>query len=48
MLFENYYIETLDEQEAIRHGNYEVVFEEIPDEVIEEVTTLPIESETNG
>ena len=32
MFIDNGYIETLDEQEAIQHGNYEVVFEEIPDE----------------
>lgn len=36
MLFENAYIETLDEQEAIESGNYIVVTEEIPDEVTEE------------
>lgn len=35
MLFENYYIETLDEQEAIEHGNYIEVTEEFPDEVTE-------------
>jgi hypothetical protein len=32
MLFENGYIETLNEQEAIEWGNYAVVNEEIPDE----------------
>jgi hypothetical protein len=37
MLFENYYVETLDEQEAIAYGKYEVVFEEIPDEVTEDI-----------
>lgn len=37
MFFENYYIETLDEQEAIQHGNYEVVYEEIEDKVTEEI-----------
>jgi hypothetical protein len=35
MISESGYIETLDEQEAIEYGNYEVVFEEIPDEVTE-------------
>lgn len=32
MLFENGYIETLNEQEAIEWGKYEVVTEEIPEE----------------
>jgi hypothetical protein len=32
MITENGYIETLNEQEAIEWGNYEVVTEEIPDE----------------
>ena len=32
MITENGYIETLNEQEAIKWGNYEVVTEEIPDE----------------
>ena len=35
MIIEKGYIETLNEQEAIGHGNYEVVFEEIPDELTE-------------
>jgi hypothetical protein len=37
MIFENGYIETLDEQEAIKSGNYIVVTEEFPDEVTEEI-----------
>jgi hypothetical protein len=32
MITDNGYIETLDEQEAIEYGNYEVVFEEILDQ----------------
>lgn len=32
MLFDNGYIETLNEQEAIEWGNYEVVTEEVQDE----------------
>lgn len=32
MITENGYIETLNEQEAIECGNYEVVTEEVPDE----------------
>jgi len=32
MFTENGYIETLNEQEAIEWGNYEVVTEEIPEE----------------
>ncbi len=32
MITENGYIETLNEQEAIEWGNYEVVTEEVPDE----------------
>lgn len=49
MITDNGYIETLNEQEAIEWGKYEVVFEEIPDEVTEEFTSLPIESEAiNG
>ena len=32
MITENGYIETLNEQEAIEYGNYEVVTEEVPDE----------------
>lgn len=32
MFTENGYIETLNEQEAIEWGNYEVVTEEVPDE----------------
>ncbi len=32
MLFENGYIETLSEQEAIEWGNYTTVTEEVPDE----------------
>ena len=32
MITENGYIETLNEQEAIEYGNYEVVTEEIPTE----------------
>ena len=32
MITENGYIETLDEQEAIKFGKYEVVFEKIEDE----------------
>ena len=35
MLFENGYIETLDEQEAIESGNYIVVTEEIIENNIE-------------
>ena len=35
MLFENGCIETLDEQEAVAHGNYTVVEEEIQEEKIE-------------
>ncbi|CAB4154021.1 hypothetical protein UFOVP636_50 [uncultured Caudovirales phage] len=35
MILENGYIETLDEKEAIQFGKYEVVYEEIPDEVTE-------------
>jgi hypothetical protein len=31
MFTDNGYIETLNEQEAIKHGNHEVVFEEIID-----------------
>lgn len=31
------YIETLNEQEAIEFGNYIVINEEIPDEVIEQI-----------
>ena len=34
MLYENGYIETLDEQEAIAYGNYIVITEEIPDEIL--------------
>jgi hypothetical protein len=33
MITENGYIETLNEQEAIEWGKYEVVTEEIPEEV---------------
>jgi hypothetical protein len=32
MITKNGYIETLNEQEAIEWGNYEVVNEEVPDE----------------
>ena len=32
MITENGYIETLNEQEAVKYGNYEVVTEEVPDE----------------
>lgn len=35
MLFENGCVETLDEQEAVAHGNYIVVEEEIQEENIE-------------
>ena len=35
MIIEEGYIETLDEQEAIQHGKYEIVFEEIPEETTE-------------
>lgn len=35
MIVDNGYIETIDEQEAIQFGKYEVVFEEIPDTTIE-------------
>ena len=34
MLFENYYIETLDEQEAIAFGNYIEIEEEVIEEII--------------
>jgi hypothetical protein len=32
MITDNGYIETLDKQEAVKWGKYEVVTEEIPDE----------------
>jgi hypothetical protein len=32
MIYENGYIETLDEQEAINYGNYIVITEDIQDE----------------
>ncbi len=32
MITENGYIETLDKQEAVEWGKYEVVKEEVPDE----------------
>ena len=32
MFIQNGYIETLDEQEAINHGNYIVVEEDVPDD----------------
>jgi hypothetical protein len=32
MFTENGYIETLNEQEAVKYGNYEVVTEEVSDE----------------
>lgn len=32
MLFDNGYIETLNEKEAIEWGNYTTVTEEVPDE----------------
>ena len=38
MLYENGYIETANEQEAIEYGNYIVLTEEIPDEPIDETT----------
>ena len=31
MITENGYVETLDEQEAIAHGNYIVITEDIPE-----------------
>lgn len=35
MLFENGCVETLDEQEAVAHGNYIVVEEEIQEEDVQ-------------
>jgi hypothetical protein len=32
MLYENGYIETLNEAEAITHGNYEIINEQVEDE----------------
>ena len=32
MITENGYIETLNEKEAVKYGNYETVTEEVPDE----------------
>ena len=32
MITENGYIETLNEAEAVKWGNYEVITEEVPDE----------------
>lgn len=32
MITENGYIETLNEQEAVKYGNYEIITEEVPDE----------------
>lgn len=32
MITETGYIETLDEQEAIKHGNYLEISEEVPDD----------------
>lgn len=32
MITENGYIETLDKEEAVKYGNYEIITEEVPDE----------------
>ena len=32
MITENGYIETINEKEAVKYGNYEVVTEEVPDD----------------
>jgi hypothetical protein len=32
MFTETGYIETLNEQEAVKYGNYEIITEEVPDE----------------
>jgi hypothetical protein len=34
MITENGYIETLDEQEAIEHGDYTEIMEEIPEQAL--------------
>ena len=46
MLYENGYIETANEQEAIEHGNYIVLTEEIPEEVLPTQEEIIAEKET--